>query len=65
MKDYARSLFDGRLEIVTMEYIPEHEDKTAALNFHLTQREKKDLLQSVYSQQNQTDANHIKQMLSK
>ncbi len=64
LKDYARSLFDGKLQIVTMEYIPEHEGKTAALNFHLTQREKTDLLQSVYSQQNQTDANHIKQMLS-
>ncbi len=64
LKDYANSLFGSRLQIVTMEYIPEHEDKTAALNFHLTQREKKDLLQSVYSPQNQADVNLIKQMLS-
>ncbi|OSZ82717.1 hypothetical protein CAP35_05495 [Chitinophagaceae bacterium IBVUCB1] len=65
LKDYAQTLFGDKLHIVTMEYIPAHPDKTAALNFHLTQREKKDLLQSIYTPTNMARVQTIKTLLSK
>jgi hypothetical protein len=46
-----------------MEYIPEHEEKSAALNFHLTNREKKDLLKSIHHPQNIAFTDSIVKML--
>jgi hypothetical protein len=53
LKDYAPWFLDGNLEFVTLQYIPEEEDQLAALNFHLTQREKQDLYRSVQDEENQ------------
>lgn len=64
LKDYALSLFNGNLDIVTMEYIPEHPEKSAALNFHLTRREKIDLLNSMYTTINQSAAHKMKSLLN-
>jgi hypothetical protein len=64
LKDYALGLFDKKLDIITMEYVPEHPEKSAALNFHLTRREKKDLLNSIYNPVNQSAALQMKSHLS-
>ena len=42
----------GRLHFVTLEYVPHESKKAAALNFHLTQKEKEDIYQSVYEKEN-------------
>jgi hypothetical protein len=63
---YIRELFPevvDQVEFVTMTYIPEQADKSAALNFHITQKEKIDLYNSIYHPQNQAAARRILQLL--
>ncbi len=43
MKDYTPELFNGKMRFVTLQYLPRKIEKTAKLNFHLTQQEKEDL----------------------
>lgn len=64
LKEYASSLFGNDLHMINMAYIPEHFEKSAALNFHLTTKEKKDLLKSIYHPQNIAAADTIKQLLN-
>lgn len=59
LKEYALAVFNKNLQIINMEYIPEHFEKSAALNFHLTNREKKDLMRSIYHPQNVQATAHI------
>ena len=65
LKDYASSLFGDDLHMINMTYIPEHFEKSAALNFHLTTKEKKDLLKSIYHPQNMAAAKNIREILTK
>lgn len=54
LEDYVIDDFPpGKFKKITLQYIPENKDKTAALNFHLTAREKNDLILSVYNADNQ------------
>ncbi len=43
VKDYTPEFFSGKMRFVTLQYIPRKIEKTAKLNFHLTQQEKDDL----------------------
>ncbi|HRO41990.1 MAG TPA: patatin-like phospholipase family protein [Flavipsychrobacter sp.] len=63
---YIRELVPSvvkKVHFVTMTYIPHEETKNAALNFHLTQKEKQDLYNSIYHPQNQAAANSFLQLL--
>lgn len=53
LKDYAPYCLNGNMRFVTLQYVPRELKKTAALNFHLTQREEQDLYQSINYTQNQ------------
>ena len=54
MKDFTISGMDSsRVHFITLSYIPKKKEHGAALNFHLTAREKQDLLQSVHQYENQ------------
>jgi len=53
----------SNVHFITMTYIPHEVNKSAALNFHLTSKEKQDLYQSVYHQQNQVAARQFLQLL--
>jgi hypothetical protein len=48
---------------ITLQYIPQEQDKSASLNFHLTQREKDDLMQSVFNADNQEAFETLKTLL--
>jgi hypothetical protein len=50
---YADNSFQFPFQRIVFTYIPESEEKTAALNFHLTEREKKDIAEALHSKQNQ------------
>jgi hypothetical protein len=52
LKDFSKSSGIGNLHFVTLQYVPKQSKKVAALNFHLTQKEKEDLFMSVYNQEN-------------
>lgn len=53
MKDLAALGLQHKLHFINLEYIPEKEDRSAALNFHLTQKEKEDLFLSMDRPRNQ------------
>jgi hypothetical protein len=48
IKDFAPFFLGHKLRIITMNYIPETREKAAALNFHLTSKEKIDIRNSIY-----------------
>ena len=50
---YLHKQLDSSLQQLTLMYIPEKEDKSAALNFHLTAREKRGIKSSFYNTYNQ------------
>lgn len=49
----ASEWFDDKLEIVSFEYPMETSDKPASISFHLTEREKQNILQSLAHEHNQ------------
>jgi hypothetical protein len=60
---YLHSQFDSSLQQLTLMYIPEKEEQGAALNFHLTAREKRDIKASFYNSYNQQGVQKIKDEL--
>ncbi|WP_190277286.1 patatin-like phospholipase family protein [Taibaiella lutea] len=66
LADYVGDAFPGgKLKKITLQYVPQDKDKSAALNFHLTGREKKDLMQSVFNVDNQKGFEALKDILNK
>ncbi len=54
LEDYVTADFPpGKFKKIVLQYIPESKDRSAALNFHLTGREKADLMQSIFNADNQ------------
>jgi hypothetical protein len=49
IKDYAPSYLSGRLHFLSFQYVPADAQEYAELNFHLTQKEKTDIYQSIYN----------------
>ena len=62
-KDIAPYCMNGKLKFVTLQYVPKESKKTAALNFHITQKEKEDLYQSIYYPENLAAVNTLIKML--
>ncbi|MBL0146933.1 MAG: hypothetical protein IPP48_15645 [Chitinophagaceae bacterium] len=60
--NYLHKQFDSSLQNITFMYVAEKEDKGAALNFHLTAREKRDIRASFYNSFNQQSLNKIKKI---
>ncbi len=51
--NYAESWLGVRLHIISFEYVPAKKDQVASMSLHLTKREKNDILNALYSQNNQ------------
>ena len=60
---YLQADFDSALQRISFMYVPETEEKGAALNFHLTAREKKAVRESFNSTYNQASLKRIKDLL--
>ncbi|MEZ5017840.1 MAG: hypothetical protein R2800_12355 [Flavipsychrobacter sp.] len=63
VKDYAPNFLKSKLHYVTLQYIPEKKSNMAALNFHLTTRERKDILNSINHPNNQKAVDDILKLL--
>ncbi len=63
LKDFVPSYMNGKLQFVTLQYVPLESKKVAALNFHLTQKEKEDLYESVNNRGNQAAIDTLEQLL--
>lgn len=60
---YLQAGFDSALHRISFMYVPETEEKGAALNFHLTAREKRGIKESFNSSYNQSSLQKIKMLL--
>jgi hypothetical protein len=59
MLSYFTSTATFPIHNVVFQYVPSKEENKAALSFHLTQQEKKDIAGSLYSLQNQESFHRI------
>ncbi len=62
MVSYADDAFGFPFEKVTFSYIPAKKNQAAALNFHLTAKEKNDIAQALYTNSNTASFNRIVQI---
>ncbi len=62
IKELLPAVMD-QVEVVTLTYIPQEAHQSAALNFHITQKEKQDIYQSVYHIQNQAAVKRVLELL--
>ena len=63
LEDLATHSFNGKLRYITLQYVPKEANKTAALNFHLTQKEQEDISWSIYNSDNQAAIDSIVKLL--
>ncbi len=52
VRDIAPAFLDRRLKCITFQYIPREKNNAAALNFHLTKKEKEDIYNSLFDAEN-------------
>ena len=60
---YLNGGLDTVLHRISFMYVPEKEDKGAALNFHLTAQEKKDVMESFNNNYNQASLKKMLELL--
>jgi type IV secretory pathway component VirB8 len=63
LKDYVQHFMNNKIHFITMQYVPKEEKNTAELNFHLTQKEKEDIYNSIYSPVNQQEIRETLELL--
>jgi len=63
LKDYAPYYLNGKLKFITLQYVPKESKKVAALNFHLTKKEKEDLYQSIDNPENKAAIDTLVKLL--
>lgn len=60
---YLHDAFDSYMHRINFMYVPKQVDKGAALNFHLTAREKRDVKESFSNEFNQASLKKLKELL--
>jgi hypothetical protein len=65
VKDFAPAYVNNKMKFITLQYIPREFTRTAALNFHLTSREKEDIYSSVNHPQNEAEIKKLVKLLQK
>ena len=63
IRDLTPTFLNGKLRYLTLEYVPKEPKKAAELNFHLTQKEKDDIYQSINERQNQDVVDTLRKLL--
>jgi hypothetical protein len=60
---YAENFMDNTLYKIPLQYVPASEEKGAALNFHLTNRERRDVMESLEMPQNRASLERFAALL--
>ncbi|MBA3827905.1 MAG: patatin-like phospholipase family protein [Taibaiella sp.] len=63
IKDYLPATLGNKVHFIRMQYVPTEPQKSAALNFHLTQKEKEDISASVFYPGNQNNLDTLLKLL--
>lgn len=61
--EYAKQIMGNQLQMYELQYIPSNEYQAASLSFHLTEQEKKDILNALYAKENQKVFKEIQRLL--
>lgn len=61
---YAQTWFKGRFDMIELQYVPAKTYRSASLSFHLTDSEKADIDQALYSKENQKAMGYVKALLN-
>ncbi|RYD55579.1 MAG: patatin-like phospholipase family protein [Sphingobacteriales bacterium] len=64
IKDFMPHYLKSKLHIIPLQYIPQEEDKGAALNFHLTSKEKMDIYYSMNNQMNRRSVDTLLKLMN-
>jgi hypothetical protein len=64
MLSFTMALMGERFDKITFQYIPKKEDAGAALNFHLTKREMKNIYEALGSEENKTAFKEFSDLVS-
>ncbi len=62
--EYAKQIMGNQLQMFELQYIPANEYQSASLSFHLTEQEKKDILNALNVTENQKVFLEIKRLLN-
>jgi CBS-domain-containing membrane protein len=62
-KDMAPYFLDGNMKFISLQYMPQDNNKPAALNFHLTKKEKDGIKYAIYNPQNQRAVDTLLKLL--
>ena len=63
LMEMADNVLDGNLEVIEFEYIPKDREEKASMSFHLTEKEKRDILNSTTDLKNVSGIMRLKQLL--
>ncbi len=63
VKDLIHEVFENQIHFISMEYQPKSEEESAALNFHLTNKERKDLRLSINYLENRAAIDSVVKLL--
>ena len=59
----ANDWLNGRLSVVNLEYVPSKKDARASMSFHLTTREKQEILQALTNAENRRNVEKLQRLL--
>ena len=59
----SRAVLNNQLHKIVFQYVPKQENSKAALNFHLTRREKKDITEALDNETNSIAYDRFKNLL--
>ena len=61
--DFASEVLDVKLDVLVFEYTPAEDAKKAAVSFHLTSRERKDIIGATGNDHNQAQFARLQRLL--
>ena len=61
--DFASEVLDGKLDVLVFEYTPAEDAKKAAVSFHLTSRERKDIIGAIGNDHNQAQFARLQRLV--
>jgi len=61
--EYAKTWFGGSFDVIELQYIPKEQYQGATLNFHITDRERIDIMRAIHHPKNQLSFQTLKKLL--
>ncbi|MGB1206993.1 MAG: patatin-like phospholipase family protein [Chitinophagales bacterium] len=56
-------LLEGKLELLTFEYVPTQKEREASMSFHLTGLEKQDIMKAIENKKNKAKIEHLQNLM--